>query len=138
MLTQEFEHQLINGLQLIVSLLSLQSRAATTPEAANQLTIAARRVAALGRVHRRLHFLDNDESVELKQYLHHLCEDLSGLLFQEATGYAIVVEGAELRDTDRVSYSVGVYRQRADHQLGEICKRQRYQYDLQRRQQVIP
>jgi hypothetical protein len=42
------------------------------------------------------HFLDNDESVELKQYLHHLCEDLSGLLFQEGTGYAIVVEGAEL------------------------------------------
>ena len=81
---------------MIVSLLSLQSRAATTPEAANQLTIAARRVAALGRVHRRLHFLDNDESVELKQYLHHLCEDLSGPPFQEATGYAIVVEGAEL------------------------------------------
>ena len=30
MLTQEFEHRLINSLQLIVSLLSLQSRAATT------------------------------------------------------------------------------------------------------------
>ena len=96
MLTQEFEHRLINGLQLIVSLLSLQSRAATTPEAANQLIIAARRVAALGRVHRRLHLLDNDESVELKQYLHDLCEDLSGLLFQEGTGYAIVVEGAKI------------------------------------------
>ena len=45
MLTQEFEHRLINGLQLIVSLLSLQSRAATTPEAANQLIIASRRGA---------------------------------------------------------------------------------------------
>ena len=63
MLTQEFEHRLINGLQLIVSLLSLQSRTATTPEAADQLTIAARRVASLGRVHRRLHLLDHQEYV---------------------------------------------------------------------------
>jgi two-component sensor histidine kinase len=95
MLAQEFEHRLINGLQLIVSLLSLQSRTATTPEAADQLTIAARRVASLGRVHRRLHLLDHQDHVEFKEYLQHLCEDLSGLLFLEGSGYAIVVEGAK-------------------------------------------
>jgi two-component sensor histidine kinase len=95
MLAQEFEHRLINGLQLIVSLLSLQSRPATTPEAADQLTIAARRVASLGRVHRRLHLLDHQDHVEFKEYLQHLCEDLSGLLFREGSGYAIVVEGAK-------------------------------------------
>lgn len=69
MLAQEFEHRLINGLQLIVSLLSLQSRAAPTPEAADQLTIASQRVAALGRVHRRLHLLDHQDHVEFKEYL---------------------------------------------------------------------
>jgi len=95
MLTQEFEHRLINSLQLIVSLLSMQSRAATTPEAAAQLTIAAHRVAALGRVHRRLHLLDHQDNVEFKQYLQHLCEDLSDLLFQQGSGHAIVVEGAD-------------------------------------------
>jgi two-component sensor histidine kinase len=94
MLTQEFEHRLINGLQLIVSLLSLQSRTATTAEAADQLTIAARRVASLGRVHRRLHLLDHQDHVEFKEYLQNLCEDLSSLLFPESSGYAIVVEGA--------------------------------------------
>jgi two-component sensor histidine kinase len=93
MQAEEFEHRLLNSLQLITSLLSLQSRTATTPEAAAQLIIAARRVAALGRVHRRLHLLDHQDSVELKQYLERLCEDLSGLLFQERTGDAIVVEG---------------------------------------------
>ena len=92
-LAQEFEHRLVNSLQTIVSLLSLQSRAATTPEAAAQLTIAARRVAAFGRVHRRLHLLDHQENVEFKQYLQHLCEDLSGLLFPEQVAHAIVVEG---------------------------------------------
>ena len=66
MLTQEFEHRLINSLQLIVSLLSLQSRAATTPEAAGSIAVAARRVGALGRVHRRLHLLDHQDHVEFK------------------------------------------------------------------------
>ncbi len=94
MLTQEFEHRLINSLQLIVSLLSLQSRTAT-PEAAEQLTIAARRVAALGRVHRRLHLLDHQDNVEFKPYLEHLCEDLSGLLFEDGSGCAIVVEAVQ-------------------------------------------
>src|SRR5688500_7194624 len=56
-LAQEFEHRLLNGLQLIVTLLSLQSRKATTPEVAAQLMIAAQRVTALGRVHRQLHCL---------------------------------------------------------------------------------
>ena len=71
MLAQEFEHRLLNSLQVIVSLLSLQSRAATTVEAAAQLRIAAERVAAFGRVHRRLHLLDHQKSVWFKPYLQH-------------------------------------------------------------------
>jgi two-component sensor histidine kinase len=94
-MAQEFEHRLINGLQLIASLLSLQSRVATTPEAAAQLTVAARRVAALGRVHRRLHLLDHQDKVEFKEYLTHLCDDLSSQLAQDGTGSTIVVEAAE-------------------------------------------
>jgi two-component system, sensor histidine kinase PdtaS len=95
-LAQEFEHRLINSLQLITSLLSLQSRTATTPEAAAQLIIAARRVGAVGRVHHRLHLLDRLDNVEFKQFLSHLCEDLSGLLFQERTDRTIRVEGARV------------------------------------------
>jgi two-component sensor histidine kinase len=93
MLTQEFEHRLINGLQLIVALLSLQSRTAPTSEAASQLTIAAGRVAALGRVHRRLHLLDHQDKVEFRGYLRDLCEDLSGLLSQAGSAHEILVEG---------------------------------------------
>jgi PAS domain S-box-containing protein len=94
MLAQEFEHRLVNGLQLISSLLSVQSRTATTPEASHQLTTAASRVAALGRVHHRLHLLDHLDRVEFKQYLTHLCEDLSRLLCEDSADCAIVVEGA--------------------------------------------
>lgn len=90
----EFDHRLLNGLQLICGLLSSQSRTAP-PEAAVQLTIAARRIAAFGRAHRWLHFLDHQERVELKQYLQHLCEDLSALLFPDRAAHAIAVEGDE-------------------------------------------
>jgi two-component sensor histidine kinase len=94
MQAQEFEHRLVNGLQLISSLLSLQSRTATTPEAGDQLTVAARRVAALGRVHHRLHLLDHQDHVEFKDYLAQLCNDLSNLLFEERASPTIVVEAA--------------------------------------------
>src|SRR6202050_4963549 len=87
-LAQEFEHRFLNSLQIIGSLLSLQSRTAS-PEAAGQLIVAARRVASLASVHRRLHLLDHQESVEFEQYLRHLCEDLSGLLLPEAAGRGI-------------------------------------------------
>lgn len=96
LLSGESDHRLLNDLQMIVSLLSLQSRTVSTPEAADQLTIAARRVAAFGRVHRRLHLLDHQDHVEFKEYLEHLCEDLSGLLFQKETGHAIVVEAVSV------------------------------------------
>jgi two-component sensor histidine kinase len=93
MLGREFDHRLLNSLQLISSLLSLQSRATKNPEAAEQLSIAGNRVAALGRVHRRLHVLDHVETVEFKAYASRLCEDLSGMLHRERR--AIVVEGDE-------------------------------------------
>ena len=97
LLAQEFEHRLVNGLQMVVSLLSMQSRTATTAEVASQLTTAAGRVAAFGRVHRQLHLLDHQKSVELKQYLQGLCDDLAGLLFRDGAARAVVVTGADVK-----------------------------------------
>jgi two-component sensor histidine kinase len=48
--TQEFEHRLVKGLEVIASLLLLQSQAATTCEAAAQLSVAARRIAGAGHL----------------------------------------------------------------------------------------
>jgi hypothetical protein len=53
-----------------------------TPEASIQLSIAARRVDALGSVHHRLHLLNQPAKVEFKQCLIGLCDELSRLLFQ--------------------------------------------------------
>jgi two-component sensor histidine kinase len=107
LMAQEFEHRLVNGLQLVVSLLSLQSRASSSPEAAEQLTIAARRVAALGRVHHRLHVLDHLNKVEVRQYLEHLCNDLSGLLFGERAGHKVAFEGVKAEIPTNIAIPLG-------------------------------
>jgi two-component sensor histidine kinase len=108
MLAQEFEHRITNGLQLIASLLSLQSRTMPTPEACIQLSVAARRVVALGTVHHRLRLLDQPANVEFKEFLIGLCDDLSGLLFQNRTDHAIVVEGTKVEITSSLASALGL------------------------------
>jgi two-component sensor histidine kinase len=106
-LALEFEHRFANGLQWITALLSLQSRTAT-PEAAAQLAIAARRVAAFGSVHCRLHLLDSQKTVEFNQYLCLLCSDLSDLLFQDAeNSYSVTVEGPVIEIATTIAIPLG-------------------------------
>ncbi len=98
LLSKEADHRLLNGLQMIVSLLSLQSRASAHPEAAAQLAVAANRVATIERVHRRLHYFDGVQSVAFKQYLEDLCRDFSTMLSsEERSAQAIVVEGMDVK-----------------------------------------
>ena len=97
-LSEESDHRLLNGLQMIVSLLSLQSRASANAEAASQLAAAADRVATIGRIHRRLHHLDGVQTVAFKQYLEDLCRDFSTMLSsEERPERVIVVEGIEIK-----------------------------------------
>ena len=97
LLNRESDHRLLNGLQMIVSLLSLQSRASANAEAATQLAVAAGRVATIERVHRRLHCFDGAPAVAFKQYLEDFCRDFSAMLSSEdGAERAIVVEGVEV------------------------------------------
>lgn len=106
-LSKESEHRLLNGLQLITSLLSIQSRAAKNDEVAAQLRIAISRVAILGRIHQHLHALDHAESVEFKQYLEKLCRDLSGIASNEEPKRVLAVEGAELKISTATAIPLG-------------------------------
>jgi two-component sensor histidine kinase len=96
-LSKESDHRLLNGLQMIVSLLSLQSRASANAEVASQLAIAADRVATVGRVHRRLHSIDGVHTVAFKQYLEDLCRDFSTMLSSEDRPWVIAVDGIEIK-----------------------------------------
>ena len=79
LLSRESDHRLLNDLQLIVSLLSLQSRASGNSETAGQLKIAADRVSMIVRLHQRLHSHDGAHTVAFKQYLKELCHDFSAM-----------------------------------------------------------
>lgn len=91
--SSEAIHRLLNDLQIVVSLLSLQSRKSADAETASQLASAGSRVAAIARVHQRLQSVDCVQSLPLKQFLVDFCLDFSKLL---GTDRPIDVEGVEI------------------------------------------
>lgn len=93
LLHRESDHRLLNGLQMVASLLSTQSRLSNDAEVSAQLKIAADRVVTISKVHRSLHLLDQLESVALKEYLENLCRDMSGMLPNDGRERTLTVEG---------------------------------------------
>jgi two-component sensor histidine kinase len=127
-LAQEFEHRLVNSLQLIVGLLALQSRKTESAEAAAQLTAAAKRVDAFGRVHRQLHLLDYLQTVELKHFIAQLCEDLSGMLYDGNPAHSVAVDGVQIEIPTTLGIPLGfivneLITNAAKHAEGEITVR---------------
>ncbi len=96
-LSQESNHRLLNGLQMVVSLLSLQGRASANAEVASQLAAAADRIAAIGRTHQRLHSLDGVQTFAIKQHLDDICRDFSMMLSAKRSERVITVEGTEIQ-----------------------------------------
>lgn len=97
LLSSESDHRLLNDLQMIVSLLSLQSRATANAEAASQLAAAANRIAMIGRIHRRLHSFDGATTVAFKKFIDDLCSDFSSMVSVGRSGERdIAIEGVEI------------------------------------------
>lgn len=97
-LNQECHHRLLNNLQTIVGLLSLQSRTEQDAAVALRLSVAASRVGAIAVLHRHLHSMDSSQSVEFKPYLHELCRDHSTMsMSEQRPDQHIVVQGIDIR-----------------------------------------
>ena len=89
-LAREIDHRVMNSLQFVSGLLAMQSRAPDlTGVAAEQLQMAANRVAAVARVHRHF-YLDSAAEVSCITFIRRLCADLSDIL-----GKPIEVHGNE-------------------------------------------
>jgi two-component sensor histidine kinase len=80
MMKREIDHRVMNSLQFVSGLLSMQARAASEPDISNQLEMAATRVGAVARVHRHFYIDEPAERVACLTYLRRLCAELSGIL----------------------------------------------------------
>jgi two-component sensor histidine kinase len=96
-LSSEADHRLLNSVQMIGSLLAMQSRASSNDDVASQLAAAALRVMTIGRIHRRLHSHDAAGTVEFKPFLDDLCIEFSAMLFSQAQPERVIfAEGIDL------------------------------------------
>jgi len=94
----EADHRLLNNLQMVSSLLSMQSRTSQNAEATAALSLAAARVATIGRIHRLLHSNDRVNTVAFKDFIEALCRDFSTMLSVDGEfAQVMTVEGAELQ-----------------------------------------
>ncbi|WP_293884225.1 histidine kinase dimerization/phosphoacceptor domain -containing protein [Sphingomonas sp.] len=89
LMAKEIDHRVMNSLQFVSSLLSLQSRSPGAEQAATHLKLAANRVAAVAQVHRHF-YADVADNVSCIAFLKRLCDDLAAILDRE-----IVVTGDE-------------------------------------------
>ncbi len=89
LMAKEIDHRVMNSLQFVSGLLSMQSRSPDVGAAATHLELAANRVAAVAQVHRHF-YADAGVDVSCIAYLRRLCDDLATILGRE-----IVVDGDE-------------------------------------------
>lgn len=76
-LLREVNHRVANSLQLVSTLVSLQSNALTDEGARAALQDTQRRIAAIGQVHRRLYTTDAVDHVDMRDYLGALVDELA-------------------------------------------------------------
>jgi two-component sensor histidine kinase len=93
---RESDHRLLNDLQMIISLLSLQSRSSTNAEAAAQLAVASNRVAMIARIHHRLNSYEGVQTIEFKKFLADLSREFSAMVSSDERPEQIIVEGREV------------------------------------------
>ena len=90
LMAREIDHRVKNSLQFVSAMLNMQGRSPDLPQAAaEQLQIAANRVAAVARVHQNF-YTEAEVEVSCIDFLRRLCLDLHGIV-----GTPINVEGDE-------------------------------------------
>ena len=89
LMAREIDHRVMNSLQFISSLLTMQSRELGVTEKAGHLQAAATRVSAVAQVHRHF-YSEAGPEVSCVEFLRRLCSELSTIL-----GRPVEVDGDE-------------------------------------------
>ncbi|MDZ4791927.1 MAG: response regulator [Hyphomicrobiales bacterium] len=108
MLLKEMNHRVGNSLQLIASLLHLQTRATEKEEIKDALSEAHRRVMAVAQVHLRLYTSDNVQSISLGDYLRSLVHDIHGASGDEHADIAVSLHADEVSIEPDKAVAIGI------------------------------
>jgi len=107
-LLREVNHRVANSLQLVSALVQMQSNGLEDENARLALQDTQRRIAAIGQVHRRLYTADDVESVDMRDYLGALVEELAQTWSTQGSPRALKLAAEPIRlSTDR-AVSLGV------------------------------
>jgi two-component sensor histidine kinase len=96
-LAREADHRIMNSLQLVSSVLSLQTRSASTEEAKAQLEGARNRVSAIATVHRQLHLAGSLEKIDIDDFLRRLCKSLEEAAPTSIQAIAVTADHVKIR-----------------------------------------
>jgi two-component sensor histidine kinase len=107
-LLREVNHRVANSLQLVISMVSMQSRLLPDQAARAALKDTERRIQAIAAVHRRLYTSGDAGGVEMDEYLAAIVQELQETWSNPVSPRAIALEAEALRlETDK-AVSLGV------------------------------
>src|SRR3546814_14321008 len=75
-LLREIHHRVRNNLQVISSLLQLEIRNFSDPDARERINRISQRIAVLGKIHDQLYTSENFARIDFAQHLEQLCANL--------------------------------------------------------------
>jgi len=107
LMLREVNHRVSNSLQLISSLIAMQGRRVSDPQARQVLKQASERVDAVSLVHRRLYTSDDVAFVEMSQYLTGLVDELRRAMESER-GAVIELSAEPIRVRTDTAVSIGL------------------------------
>ncbi|MDX2201828.1 MAG: histidine kinase dimerization/phosphoacceptor domain -containing protein [Hyphomicrobiaceae bacterium] len=95
-LLKEVNHRVANSLTIVASFVNLQRSRVDDRVAREVLETMSARVSAIAAVHRRLYTSDDVRSVDLREYLQHLVEELQELQIGEGRDLAIKFDSSPI------------------------------------------
>ncbi len=104
----EVNHRVANSLQLVSAMVRLQASALVDPTARAALDDTQRRIGAIAQVHRRLYSANDVESVDMRDYLGSLIEELTETLSCDSAPHAMRLVAEPIRLPTDKAVSLGV------------------------------
>lgn len=107
-LLREVNHRVANSLQLVSTMIGMQSRLLDDGASREALADTERRIQAIAQVHRKLYSSDDIESVAMDEYLRTIVDDLQATWSTPVNPCTITLEAEQLRLQTDKAVSVGI------------------------------